>query len=62
MRPRTGEVNSGIITLVTTPDHIMCCALTVYTITAPTRLPINACDELLGMPRHHVNRFQIIAL
>src|SRR4051812_28689210 len=30
-------------------------------ITAPTMPPINACDELLGMPYHQVTRFQVVA-
>src|SRR5712692_3855640 len=28
------------------------------TATAPTRPPISACEELLGMPRNQVNKFQ----
>ena len=29
--------------------------------TAPTRPPIKACEELLGIPYHQVSKFQIIA-
>jgi hypothetical protein len=32
-----------------------------FAMTAPTIPPINACDELDGMPYHHVTRFQKIA-
>ena len=32
-----------------------------FAITAPTMPPISACDELDGMPRHQVIRFQAIA-
>ncbi len=33
----------------------------VFATTAPTMPPISACDELDGMPYHHVTRFQKIA-
>ena len=35
--------------------------LPVKTTEAPISAPISACEELTGIPRYHVNRFQIIA-
>src|SRR5437868_5824074 len=55
-----GAASAGMTTLCAMP-----CQRTPFspdwTSAAPTRPPINACDELDGNPNHHVKRFQAIA-
>ena len=59
--PTTGDVNSGITTLSSTPCQITIFRLYAYVMEAPTKAPINACEELLGIPRYHVIRSQMMA-
>src|SRR3989440_10028080 len=55
-----GAASAGITTLCASP-----CQSTPLspdcTSAAPTKPPINACDELEGKPNHHVSRFHTIA-
>jgi|GEM_PF-5648910 len=44
-----------------TPDQIIVSVLDAKAIVAPISPPIKAWDELLGIPKYHVMRFQIIA-
>ncbi len=59
--PITGEVKRGIITLSRIFFQLTVLKLLVTIIVAPTRLPISACEELLGSAMYHVMRFQTIA-
>jgi hypothetical protein len=59
MNPINGEVNKAIKTfsnpfkcITDIPDPIA---------TAPTRAPIRACEELEGIPKYQVIRFQMLA-
>src|SRR5512145_2161402 len=57
--PITGDVNKAINTLYKPAGFI---AWTPAAISAaPVNPPINACDELPGMPKYHVIRFHTIA-
>src|SRR3954447_25140748 len=56
----TGEIRAGTITLPTSPLKITSWAPSP-TMTAPTRPPIKACEELDGRPKYQVIRFQKIA-
>jgi hypothetical protein len=60
-RPISGEVNSGTITLSQIFTQQTTLILPEETMAAPIRLPISACEELLGKARYHVIRFHTIA-
>ena len=60
MKPIVGERTSGISTFSMRADHLKAPEPACAT-TAPARPPTSACDELDGMPNHHVMRFQIEA-
>ena len=59
--PMSGEVNSGMTTLESTPPHSTVAVLRVKTIVAPMRLPISAWLELEGIENHQVRRSQMMA-
>ena len=59
-KPMIGERIIGMTTLCETPDHSTPLDAGC-TSAAPIRPPISACDELDGMPKHQVSRFQTIA-
>ena len=50
----------GMMTLLMMPS-IWSAPNPAATIVAPSRPPMSACDDELGMPNHHVNRFQAMA-
>ena len=54
---RIAATTAGMSTLDTTPFQITPCAPTAA-IVAPTMPPISACEELEGIPRSQVSRFQ----
>ena len=58
--PSTGEATSGIRTLSRTPDQMTACTPSEM-IARPSRPPISAWLDELGMPSRHVIRFQVIA-
>src|SRR4051812_26227947 len=58
--PMSGEVTVGMTTLSRIPDHFTC-ADEVAVPTAPTRPPISAWEELEGMPKYQVTKFQATA-
>jgi hypothetical protein len=58
--PSSGEVNSGISTLLTTPSHLTA-PVPLAAIVAPSRPPMRAWLEELGRPSHQVIRFQVMA-
>ena len=59
-KPSSGESTSGRMTFSPSADHLKAPTPACAT-TAPARPPTSACDELDGMPYHHVIRFQVIA-
>src|ERR1700733_2402621 len=56
----TGDSAAGMITLATRFCHCTACA-PAAAIIEPMTPPMSACDELDGMPRYQVARFQMIA-
>src|SRR5512133_273303 len=58
--PITGESTRGNRTLSTNLRHLNA-PHPACTTTAPASAPINACEELDGIPYHHVIRFQMLA-
>src|SRR3954464_14882449 len=58
--PSSGESTSGRRTFSPSADHLKALTPACAT-TAPASPPTSACDELDGMPYHHVIRFQVIA-
>ena len=60
MKPMTGDVTIGMMTLSRTPCHSTALVPTATRV-APTRPPKSACDELDGRPKYQVIRFQTMA-
>ena len=56
MKPRVGERTRGTSTFCTSADHLNA-DTPAFATTAPASAPMSACDELEGMPNHHVMRF-----
>jgi hypothetical protein len=59
-KPMTGELNMGTMTLRVMP-FTSSAPTPAETMVAPSRPPMSACDEELGMPNHQVSRFQAMA-
>ena len=59
-KPRTGEVTIGTRTLDQIPSTLSA-STPAATIVAPIRPPMSAWLDELGMPNHHVMRFQAMA-
>ena len=59
-KPTDGEATMGMTTLSSTPRHRTASKPTSAT-AAPTRPPMRACEELEGMPKYQVTRFQVMA-
>ena len=60
INPINGERINHKITLWKRLYQLTTSKVIVYAIPPPISAPINAWDELLGIPKYHVNRFQII--
>src|ERR1035437_1750287 len=54
-----GDSTPGIITLETSPCHFTACDPAAAK-DAPMTPPIRACDELEGIPKYQVSRFQVM--
>ncbi len=54
-----GDSTPGMITFDTSPCHFTACEPAAANV-APITPPINACDELDGIPKYQVNKFQVI--
>ncbi len=59
-KPRSGEATRGMRTFSFSAAHLKAWSPALAT-TAPARAPMSACDELEGIPYHHVIRFQMQA-
>ena len=59
IRPSKGAMKMKAMVLASPLPTIA--QMPLFATAAPTRPPINACEELEGMPYHHVIRFQTIA-
>ncbi len=55
----TGESPAGMMTFWKSPCHFTACPPAAASV-APTTPPIRACEELDGMPRNQVSRFQVM--
>ncbi len=55
----TGDRPAGMITFWNSPCHLTACPPAAAMVD-PTTPPISACEELEGMPRNQVSRFQMI--
>src|SRR5262249_49471228 len=60
MKPMVGDSTSGSSTFSPSAFHLKA-SLPACATTAPATPPPSACDELEGIPYHHVIRFQIEA-
>ena len=59
MMPKMGDKKRAMVTFIS-PEGLMA-SMPELTMTAPTKPPMSACDELDGMPNHQVTMFQITA-